>query len=625
MMDYGQEPRQKSGQGQFLGRADRFAEDKSKEQSALRKREPLKTPEDVAKSQSLPRQQQQTRRGPSKSLDKDQRTILRSVGSAILGSFASAFRRRPLTVGGLFLLVSTYLILIWMAHPPRYVTDEYGQSRRYPPGSKLGNYYLPFVGETLDYGMSSFLTAADRVKRNGHVSYSNILFQDTILLSGSEALRHFYNDTLVQRENAFPTFQLPVLFGGKISPMMDGLEHAERRALVNKAFNSHTAIRTHLEKINAITRAYVHRWGTLRNFEWEEEYMRYTATLSTALLFSNNDPVTLQSLSQSISHAPKNTRWSRFYSPLEGKSIDRLVERLNRLIYSFTSVPISIPFTPYSKGLRARDELLKWYDTLMTKHHQRFNTDKEFNDALSIVLKSLPSTVTQSRQALLPEINFLTFATYAMYSPLTSMTIALSQFPEIAEKIRAEVHRVYPDNRNVTLENLHQLEYTGRFINEVRRYFPLLAGMFGTAKQSFQVDRYYVPKGSHLVGSFYTTLHDHSEYRRPQLFDPDRFIGGKQPRGGWQYGYVPHGGGLSPHAEGSTHRCVGEDLTKYTMKIMLVHLMKTSSWVLPSQDLSYNMNLFLPEPYSKLIVKEFRHIPDGPIVSVAKTPTFPCV
>ena len=63
------------------------------------------------------------------------------------------------------------------------------------------------------------------------MSYSNLLWQDTIVLSGW-ALYDFYNNTRIGRRGAYP-MHIVDLMGGEILPMLDEPLHTQRRGLFN--------------------------------------------------------------------------------------------------------------------------------------------------------------------------------------------------------------------------------------------------------------------------------------------------------------------------------------------------------------------------------------------------------
>jgi hypothetical protein len=76
-----------------------------------------------------------------------------------------------------------------------------------------------------------------------------------------------------------------------------------------------------------------------------------------------------------------------------------------------------------------------------------------------------------------------------------------------------------------------------------------------------------------------------------------------------EYSYVPHGGG--PRDSSASHRCVGEDLSFYTVKLFLMNLLARHDWRLEAgQNVNFDTAHYLPEPHS-LRVSSFSNATSG--------------
>ena len=66
---------------------------------------------------------------------------------------------------------------------------------------------------------------------------------------------------------------------------------------------------------------------------------------------------------------------------------------------------------------------------------------------------------------------------------------------------------------------------------------------------------------------------------------------------------MTHGGG--PKFGDKAHKCIGEDYTTYIIKLFLVKLLQCDYSIPDNQDLTFNINWFVPAPKGGLVVNDF--------------------
>ena len=123
---------------------------------------------------------------------------------------------------------------------------------------------------------------------------------------------------------------------------------------------------------------------------------------------------------------------------------------------------------------------------------------------------------------------------------LTYSLWSLGQHPEMQEKVFDEVAQI-PD-RELTPEDVPQLEYTTKVLHEALRLCPPGAAMARMALEDVEVDGYRVEAGTMLVVGIYAMHRDPALWDRPLVFEPDRFDReNSNGRDRWQY--LPFGAG----------------------------------------------------------------------------------
>lgn len=143
--------------------------------------------------------------------------------------------------------------------------------------------------------------------------------------------------------------------------------------------------------------------------------------------------------------------------------------------------------------------------------------------------------------------NALTFAWYC-----------LSQHPQVAEQMRAELAAVLGD-RPPTAEDLPKLAYTRAVLAETMRLYPPAWTLGREAKVELNLASYTIPAECLVLSSQWLMHRDARWWPDPLRFDPQRWLGERAPSRP-KYAYFPFGGGA--------RACIGEAFA--WMEAMLV-------------------------------------------------------
>lgn len=109
---------------------------------------------------------------------------------------------------------------------------------------------------------------------------------------------------------------------------------------------------------------------------------------------------------------------------------------------------------------------------------------------------------------------------------IMSLLLVLTEYPEHADKIRAEVKTVAGD-RPVAFDDVRKLSYTGNVVVETLRLYPAVWILTRRAVTDTVLGGYRIPSGADIVYSPYAIQRDPRSYRRSEVFDPDRWLPGR--------------------------------------------------------------------------------------------------
>ena len=429
-------------------------------------------------------------------------------------------------------------------------TDTVPASPPRPPGSSG----LPGIGETLEFVKDPFTFIQKRRTRYGRVFRTSLLGRSMAILIGPEPLEAFYDPANVVREGANPG-NIQALFGGTgLINALDGAAHAARKQFVSAAL-SREAVESYVPTMTHFIDAAFARWTAAREIAWNEELKRLSIETLGAVLASIESEADLAAL----------------------------VKRCELIAAAFIALPIPMPGTAYTKGLRAKDESIAYYRDLVRAHR-----GGSYDDGLSRLLaaRNADGTTIGDAEAA-GELNHLFLAGYIVFAQFAATVVQLTKNPELRERLAAETATL---SDTPTAGDLSANTYLMQVVNEVRRLTPIVPVVIGKAARSFVVDGFEIPAGWGVVAAVWHHDREATTYHEPARFDPDRF-GARAEHRAHPYAYAPQGAGPP-----ESHRCPGFDLTTMFMALFAARLVRGYSWVLSEQDLTPNWGIVPPVP-----------------------------
>jgi cytochrome P450 len=131
-------------------------------------------------------------------------------------------------------------------------------------------------------------------------------------------------------------------------------------------------------------------------------------------------------------------------------------------------------------------------------------------------------------------------------STLQTFILAMTCFPNVAEKAREELDRVIGRHRSPTWDDMPNLPYCAAVIKETLRWRPVsvLGGTPHAATQDDVYEGHFIPKGSTVLGNLWAIHHNPKYFKDSHSFIPERYLDENEIRADGTQPY-PHRDGHS--------------------------------------------------------------------------------
>jgi cytochrome P450 len=430
-----------------------------------------------------------------------------------------------------------------------------------PPG---GN-GLPLLGETLAFANNPFGFIRERHARFGDVFRTNILGSPTVFFVGPKLAATYLDPAKIQREGAMPA-NLMALFGGNpdIVPLLDGDAHAQRKRSLLAAF-SRQAVASYLPGLQSRIETLLAKW--LANGEGP-----VTADLKR---------LAIECLSGAV------------FGLGPGDELTRLLAENEILGRAFVALPINLPGTAYTKGLKARDRTLALLEEIVRRH---IDSPPVEPDGLSRILAAARDAgAPLDARTAAREMHHFLLAGQIVFAELAATLRTLHEHPEVRERLRVEVLANAPSGE-IGPAQLRAMPYLMQVVDEVKRTCPNVPVSFGRAKRDIDVAGYAIPQGALVMLAIHESNLD-PIFTAPETFDPDRFSPERDEKKRAPDAFIPQGAGAL-----TFHKCAGYDFATVMMQLFAALASRTTTWDLPPQDLSLKW-VVPPEHKSGLVVR----------------------
>ncbi|KAL3625228.1 hypothetical protein CASFOL_030682 [Castilleja foliolosa] len=291
-----------------------------------------------------------------------------------------------------------------------------------------------------------------------------------------------------------------------------------------------------------------------------------------------------------------------FLSIEDPREVEKFAEPFGLLAAGLISIPIDLPGTPFSKGIKASNYIRKELVSIIKR--RRINLAEGKASATQDILSHMILTSDEDGR-FMGELDIadkilglLVGGHDTASSACTFVVKYLAELPQIYEGVYKEQMEIAKskggDDELLNWDDLKKMKYSWNVACEVLRLASPLQGAFREAIVDFSYNGFSIPKGWKLYWSANST-HKNAEYfPEPQKFDPSRFEGS----GPGPYTFVPFGGG--------PRMCPGKEYARLEILVFMHHLVKRFKWekVIPDEKIVVDP---MPFPAKGLPVRLYPH------------------
>lgn len=259
--------------------------------------------------------------------------------------------------------------------------------------------------------------------------------------------------------------------------------------------------------------------------------------------------------------------------------------------------------------------LMKW---LPGAHQRLFSITREITETIKVKIKEHrenldPSSPRDYIDSFLIEMgekedqdsgfdfNNLCFCIMDLFGAGTETTtttlhwglLYMIYYPDIQERVQAEIDAVIGPSRQPSMTDRDNMPYTNAVIHEIQRMGNIIPlNVPRIANKDTTLDKYTIPKGTMILATLNSVLHDESIWETPHSFNPHHFLD--------QDGKFRKRDAFMPFSAGK-RVCLGEQLARMELFLFFTSLLQRFEFSPPAGEqpsLEFKMGgTRTPKPY----------------------------
>ena len=418
------------------------------------------------------------------------------------------------------------------------MTDKLKSAKMMP--SDVG---LPIVG-----GLIGFPLKREEFYWQKHQQYGNIfktsslVFNKAACLIGPAANRLVLKDEAYRLSSRLGNQFIEFIVTNDTVLLQDGAQHRTSRKLILPVFLPQ-ALASYFDTIQSVVTEMTSDWGEKGTIDLGTGLRKITMAVVVKIFLGSE----------------------------ETEEIDRVSQWFTTLVDSINSViKWDNPLTVYGRGQAARRKIVDYIRQVIRERSTRGDLQQS-TDVLSLLLNTVDEDGNKftETQVINQAIGLLFAGGDTTSSLISWLLFELGNSSEWRQRLRDEQQQVMGNNP-IAMSHLRQLPNMINVIKESERLYAPAWVISRVATADIEYGGYLIPAGW-FVFIFPMLTHRLPEiYKDPDAFDPDRFAPPREEDQKQPYSLIGFGGGV--------HSCLGVELAKMEMKIILSTLLQKYDW-----------------------------------------------
>uniref|UniRef100_A0A3Q2Q4D3 Cytochrome P450, family 2, subfamily AD, polypeptide 2 n=1 Tax=Fundulus heteroclitus TaxID=8078 RepID=A0A3Q2Q4D3_FUNHE len=216
-------------------------------------------------------------------------------------------------------------------------------------------------------------------------------------------------------------------------------------------------------------------------------------------------------------------------------------------------------------------KIVSFLENEIEKHREEWNPDDP-RDFIDVYLSEMekkkedPLAGFNTETLLVSTLDLIEAGTETAATTLRWALLYVLHYPEIQEKVQAEIDRVIGQSRQPTMADRPNMPYTDAVIHEVQRIGNVVPmGFPKMASKDTTLGGYFIPKGTPITTILASVLFDENEWATPHVFNPEHFLD-LEGRFAKKDAFLPFSAGK--------RMCLGEHLAKMELFLFFATLLQ---------------------------------------------------
>uniref|UniRef100_A0A8D1KY01 unspecific monooxygenase n=2 Tax=Sus scrofa TaxID=9823 RepID=A0A8D1KY01_PIG len=235
--------------------------------------------------------------------------------------------------------------------------------------------------------------------------------------------------------------------------------------------------------------------------------------------------------------------------------------------------PALIDYLPGSHNKVLKNSAyVKSYILEKVKEHQAsldVNDPRDFIDCFLIKMEQAKHNhqmVFTLENLIATEVDLIRAGTETTSITLRYGLLLLLKHPDVTAKVQKEIDSVIERHRSPCMQDRSHMPYTDAVVHEIQRYIDLVPiSLPHAVTRDIKFRNYLIPKGTTVLTSLTSLLHDVQEFPNPEVFDPGHFLD--------ESGNFKKSDCFMPFSTGK-RVCVGESLARMELFLFLTSILQ---------------------------------------------------